>query len=98
MKFLILILIVPWILIPIFYNRLVAFKKTNIAVRKELDARENRLKRVAKKIADVERLNTQIEEYKDALASAQIEHTKYKTESEARIKALEERLAEMQKV
>lgn len=97
MKFLILILIVPWILIPIFYNRLTAFKKTNLAIRKELDSREERLKRVARKIADADQLSEKIEEYKNALASAQIEHAQYKKDAESQIKLLEEKLAQTQR-
>lgn len=92
MKWLILALIIPWIFFALFYNRLLAFKKSNAAMKDALDKRERELKKFSQKKYEIETLLAKIEEYKSALTDLQLEHTTYKKITEEEIGKLRDEI------
>ena len=83
MKFLILALIVPWFFFFFFYSRLVAFKKSNLALKKELEAREAALRRPEMRREEVKKLREELQRCKEALADAEMELQRYRKERNA---------------
>lgn len=68
------------------------FKRTNLAINKELDARNQQLKKYAQSRKEIESLQAKIEEYKNVIADIQAEHSKYKKDVQKQIQSLQEEL------
>ena len=92
MKILLACLIIPWIFIFLIYNRMSQFKRTNLAISKELEARTQQLKKYAQSRKEIESLHSKIEEYKNIIADMQAEHSEYKRNAQKQIQSLEEEL------
>ncbi len=92
MKILLASLIIPWIFIFLIYNRMSRFKRTNLAVNKELEAKNQQLKKYAQSRKEIESLQAKIEEYKNAIADMQAEHSEYKRDTQKQIRLLQDEL------
>ncbi len=68
------------------------FKRTNLAINKELDARNQQLKKYAQSRKEIESLQAKIEEYKNVITDIQAEHSKYKKDVQKQIQSLQEEL------
>lgn len=92
MKILLACLIIPWIFIFLIYNRMSQFKRTNLAINKELEMRNQQLKKYAQSRKEIESLQAKIKEYKNVIADMQTEHTEYKRNTQKQIQLLQEEL------
>lgn len=95
MKILLAFLIIPWIFLFLVYNRMTQFKRSNLAVNKELEAKNEQLKKYARSRKEIESLQTKIEEYRMTIADMQTKHIEYKREAEKRIQTLQEELEKL---
>ena len=96
MKILLACLIIPWIFIFLIYNRMSQFKRTNMTISKELEARTQQLKKYTQSRKEIESLQSKIEEYRNIIADMQAEHSEYKRNAQKQIQSLEEKLNKLE--
>ena len=72
------------------------FKRTNMTISKELEARTQQLKKYTQSRKEIESLQSKIEEYRNIIAVMQAEHSEYKRNAQKQIQSLEEKLNKLE--